>query len=328
MEFVGTGRRLAQGDVGKVARAIGMPDTASLLAFLEVEAAGRGFDGRNRPKILPEGHVFYRCLKAAKRELAVRRKLAWPKWKRDYPPTSDGRYARLALMIDVDRPPALMACSWGIGQVLGENYAVCGFPGVEAMVSAMQQGEYEQLMAVGGFMVTKGIPKLLDDKDLTKAESWEPVCRIYNGKAFKKNGYHTKIAAAYRKHKAGKPMALPSAVAPEKVLVLRKGMKGEAVRNLQADLVAYGLDPGPIDGRYGDKTEAAVRQFQADALLAVDGVFGPNSRRVLDIRLATRAEIDAPEHERTPPIWDGQAAGFGALIAAIVAALFGSRRPG
>lgn len=51
MDFVGTGRRLAQGDVGAAARELGV-ETAVLLAFLEVEARGRGFDSKNRPKML------------------------------------------------------------------------------------------------------------------------------------------------------------------------------------------------------------------------------------------------------------------------------------
>ena len=59
MDFVGSGRRLAQGDVGDAARALGI-ETAVLLAFLEVEAAGRGFDSKNRPKMLLETHVLYR----------------------------------------------------------------------------------------------------------------------------------------------------------------------------------------------------------------------------------------------------------------------------
>jgi hypothetical protein len=51
VDFLGTGRRFAAGDLGHAARRLGV-ETAVLLAFLEVEAAGRGFDGRNRPKML------------------------------------------------------------------------------------------------------------------------------------------------------------------------------------------------------------------------------------------------------------------------------------
>jgi peptidoglycan hydrolase-like protein with peptidoglycan-binding domain len=43
------------------------------------------------------------------------------------------------------------------------------------------------------------------------------------------------------------------------------------VRNIQAGLQRLGYDPGPADGRYGPQTEAAIRRFQQDNGLPVDG---------------------------------------------------------
>jgi peptidoglycan hydrolase-like protein with peptidoglycan-binding domain/TPR repeat protein len=47
-----------------------------------------------------------------------------------------------------------------------------------------------------------------------------------------------------------------------------------AVRALQRRLVGLGYSPGPVDGRYGPLTEAAVIRFQAAHGLQVDGVAG------------------------------------------------------
>ena len=60
---------------------------------------------------------------------------------------------------------------------------------------------------------------------------------------------------------------------------LRKGSKGDAVRELQTMLLKLGYDLGPcgIDGDFGKATEAAVRSFQSDHRLAVDGVVGKNT---------------------------------------------------
>ena len=44
--------------------------------------------------------------------------------------------------------------------------------------------------------------------------------------------------------------------------VLKKGSNEPAVRDLQESLKALGHDPGPIDGVFGEATEAAVRAFQ------------------------------------------------------------------
>lgn len=46
------------------------------------------------------------------------------------------------------------------------------------------------------------------------------------------------------------------------------------VAALQRDLVALGVSPGPIDGIYGPRTERAVRQYQQQNDLAVDGKAG------------------------------------------------------
>jgi len=57
--------------------------------------------------------------------------------------------------------------------------------------------------------------------------------------------------------------------------VLRPGDAGEAVEALQEDLKTAGYFYGALDGKYGPKTEAAVRAFQTDYLLAADGRAGP-----------------------------------------------------
>ena len=57
-----------------------------------------------------------------------------------------------------------------------------------------------------------------------------------------------------------------------------------AVAALQATLQARGLYAPPIDGLRGPATDRAVRAAQARAGLTVDGVIGPQTRRVLAIR--------------------------------------------
>jgi peptidoglycan hydrolase-like protein with peptidoglycan-binding domain/TPR repeat protein len=49
------------------------------------------------------------------------------------------------------------------------------------------------------------------------------------------------------------------------------------VRALQRRLALAGFSPGPLDGRYGPRTENAVRRFQAAHGLAVDGIAGPET---------------------------------------------------
>lgn len=65
----------------------------------------------------------------------------------------------------------------------------------------------------------------------------------------------------------GNPYALTDAV-------MKSGSRGESVKWLQWELDSKGY-PLNIDGIYGPKTEAAVRQFQTDVF--VDGIVGPDT---------------------------------------------------
>lgn len=58
---------------------------------------------------------------------------------------------------------------------------------------------------------------------------------------------------------------------------LRNGDRGAPVQNLQQTLQSLGYDVGPVDGVWGRKTDAAVRTFQRDRGLKVDGVVGTNT---------------------------------------------------
>ena len=62
------------------------------------------------------------------------------------------------------------------------------------------------------------------------------------------------------------------------------------VRGLQRRLRRAGFSPGPVDGRYGPLTEAAVARFQAAHGLSASGIAGP----VTLARLARQAR----EHAR------------------------------
>lgn len=65
------------------------------------------------------------------------------------------------------------------------------------------------------------------------------------------------------------------------VFNLRRGSKGTEVTRLQAALSALGYACGEADGIFGAKTEAAVRNFQRDHSLTVDGIAGRDTQAAL-----------------------------------------------
>ncbi|HEY3446429.1 MAG TPA: glucosaminidase domain-containing protein [Myxococcales bacterium] len=62
----------------------------------------------------------------------------------------------------------------------------------------------------------------------------------------------------------------------------RSGSRGLQVKDIQERLKTAGFDPGPVDGQFGPRTEAAVKKFQADKKLVVDGIVGPQTWGALD----------------------------------------------
>lgn len=66
---------------------------------------------------------------------------------------------------------------------------------------------------------------------------------------------------------------------PSQILIkptLRKGDNGGEIKDLQKLLISLGYDLGKAgaDGKFGDKTEAAVKNFQKKNELVIDGVVG------------------------------------------------------
>ena len=65
---------------------------------------------------------------------------------------------------------------------------------------------------------------------------------------------------------------------------LMKGDKGQDVKDMQTKLIACGYSCGTsgADGDFGSGTETALKKFQSDYGLGVDGKFGPASKKKLD----------------------------------------------
>jgi peptidoglycan hydrolase-like protein with peptidoglycan-binding domain len=63
---------------------------------------------------------------------------------------------------------------------------------------------------------------------------------------------------------------------------MKRGMGGESVKDLQRKLNALGAEPPlDVDGKLGPKTEAALKEFQADHAVQQTGVLGPTTLEVL-----------------------------------------------
>ena len=112
-------------------------DPAALLAVTAVESGKSGFLTDGRPKILFEGHKFWKNLKdfqqngkidfGPEKFAADYPEILYPSWTKKYYVGGSGEYTRLDKAILIHRDSALMATSWGKFQILGENYTLAGF---------------------------------------------------------------------------------------------------------------------------------------------------------------------------------------------------------
>lgn len=186
--FKGAAKRLDDIDIPRIASAIGCGED-EVHAFMDVEAAGSGFDSEGRPKMLFEPHVFYRNLKGKQRSQAVARGLAYGKWKPgNYPKDS---YPRLMEAIQINKEAAYRSSSWGLGQILGENHQAAGYPSAETMAKHFMEDEEHHLQAMINFLKAKSL-----DDDL-REHRWAALARGYNGAGYAKNNYHVKLEQRY-----------------------------------------------------------------------------------------------------------------------------------
>lgn len=65
------------------------------------------------------------------------------------------------------------------------------------------------------------------------------------------------------------------------VEILKKGDKGEEVKELQKWLNSHGFGCGRVDGTFGPKTEKAVKTFQFGTKIKVDGIVGSETRKTM-----------------------------------------------
>lgn len=82
---------------------------------------------------------------------------------------------------------------------------------------------------------------------------------------------------------------------------LRRGDRGPLVRVLQTQLQRSGFDPGPIDGIFGSRTDAAVRAFQQQRNLPVTGVVDVATWTALGVSCTVTPPAPIPPTPVPPP---------------------------
>ncbi len=240
-DFKGTSLALTDDGMSAVSDRLSVA-APEVWAVLTVETKGCGFLPDRRPSILFERHIFS---KLTNRQFDIC-DVSNPQ-SGGYGESGAHQFDRLVDAAGRNRTAALQSASWGMAQIMGENFAAAGFPDVETMVSAMCAAENAQLAAFAAFL---GATRL--DQPL-RSHDWTALAKGYNGPNFAENQYDVKLAAAFQKFSTG---PLPDL----------------KVRAAQVYLTFAGFQPGTVDGMMGRRTQTALISYQQQNSLPQTGM--------------------------------------------------------
>lgn len=178
-------------------------------AVNEVESSGKGFLAEGRPRILFEGHVFWRELK----KRGIDPKALWTSgfedvlyetWTKKYYRGGEAEYERLEKAARISNLPgvkeaAYCSASWGAFQIMGFHFKNLAYSSIEDFVERMNLHEREHLAAFGKFISYTGFSgkKLVE---WLREKNWKNFAHGYNGSGYEQNKYDLKLKAAYEKY--------------------------------------------------------------------------------------------------------------------------------
>lgn len=175
-------------------------EIAAIKAVHEVESGGRnGFLKDGRPIILFEGHIFWNQLRKRGINPEIYQNnnsdILFPKWNRNSYKGGAAEYERLKKAMIIHKEAALCSASWGMFQIMGFNYQLCGYKSVAEYVEAIRENQNNHLMSFVNFLKNTNLSVYLQRLD------WEAFASKYNGPGYKQNQYDNKLLIAYNKYK-------------------------------------------------------------------------------------------------------------------------------
>ena len=174
-------------------------ELAAFKALKEVETGSmNAFIAPGKPSILFEGHIFWQRLqkrgKNPKDYVNGNSDILYPSWTKSHYVGGIKEYDRLEKAKAIDEVAALESASWGLFQVMGFNYAACGYSNVKDFVSALSTSADDQIRAAAKFVCSNS--KL---KNALISKDWAKVALYYNGPKYAENKYDVKLRNAYNR---------------------------------------------------------------------------------------------------------------------------------
>lgn len=188
---------LTEEDFREVAQRIGV-EVAAIKAIVDIEAGPthEGFSAPGKPLINFDLTMF--------RRFATRRGVNLSKYSQSHSVVFNSHRgsqikanARLDAARTINPEAAVEGTFWGMFQIGGFNWRKCGAESLDDFVMRMSRSERDQLDMFVEFITNAGLLKYL------KAKDWASFARGYNGPAYARRNYHTRMASAYARYSKG-----------------------------------------------------------------------------------------------------------------------------
>lgn len=176
---------------------------AELKAFLMVESSGNGECIQFEPVVFAKWLNRFNIPHTFSQEITTNKKTIYyikcnGEKLRNGVEVQSSEIAAYRIAFRMNDKAAKLATSYGLGQILGENYALAGYNSAQEMIDSFNESEVNQLHAICSFLDKRGIRKYL------QANDWYNVAKLYNGAGFIKETdlskrYDTKLKEAYEK---------------------------------------------------------------------------------------------------------------------------------
>ena len=192
-------------------------ELAAVQAVIKVESAGRGFAG-GQPLVRLEGHKLWEFTKQLGTDPS-----AWASTKdgagilhpdlssrfnqrgaKEWARFEEARELCEKMFAGKTLPAnnklgviranqiADVATSWGLFQIMGFNWAMCGCDTLDHFIGRMKDSEDEQLALFLAYLTSR-----TGALDALANQQWARFARLYNGPRFRENAYDTKLERAY-----------------------------------------------------------------------------------------------------------------------------------
>lgn len=187
---------LTMADYEKVAKELDIP-IAAIRAVVEIEAGPRaeGFNSDRTPIINFDITMFRQAARRRGININEYRKshpvVFAPLNRRRFGSTQAAQYARLDSAMTIDTLAAIEGTFWGMFQIGGFNWKLCGCSSARDFANQMCESELAQLELFARFIKARGLDKYI------RARDWAGFSLRYNGPGYKRMRYDSRMAAAF-----------------------------------------------------------------------------------------------------------------------------------